>query len=71
MIGVITYSEIKSHFLTAGSAKKEIPSMAEKAAISFPAHVVGTTSPYPTVHSVIYNHNDNISMVQPFAILES
>ena len=39
--------------LTAGSAKKEMPRMAQKAAMSFPGHVMGTVSPYPTVHSVI------------------
>ena len=39
--------------LTAGSAKKEMPRMAQKAAISLPGHVIGTASPYPTVHSVI------------------
>jgi len=37
---------------TAGSAKKAMPSIAENDAISFPAHVSGTTSPYPTVHNV-------------------
>lgn len=44
-------------WLTAGRAKNEIPKMAENAAMSFPAQVVGTTSPYPTVHSVICNIN--------------
>ena len=39
--------------LTAGKAKKEMPRMAQNAAMSFPAHVIGTASPYPTVHNVI------------------
>ena len=41
--------------LTAGSAKKEIPIRAQKEAMSFPIHVSGVMSPYPTVQSVIWN----------------
>lgn len=40
-------------FFTAGRAKKEIPKRAQPDATNFPAHVRGTVSPYPTVHSVI------------------
>jgi len=43
------------HVLTAGRAKNDMPIMAQAAAISFPIHVTGTASPYPTVHSVICN----------------
>ena len=31
--------------LTAGKAKNEMPHIAQKAAISLPAHVIGTVSP--------------------------
>ena len=43
--------------LTAGRAKNEIPNIAQKAAISLPHHVIGTVSPYPTVHRVICKQN--------------
>ena len=38
---------------TAGNAKKDIPNNAHAEAISFPFHVIGTASPYPTVQRVI------------------
>lgn len=38
---------------TAGSAKKEMPSKAQKAAMILPGHVSGVLSPYPTVDRVI------------------
>lgn len=54
--------EEKNRVFTAGRAKKEIPKRAQPEATNFPAHVRGTVSPYPTVHSVIcrllYQKND-------------
>ena len=38
---------------TAGKAKKDMPNNAHAEAISFPFHVIGTASPYPTVQRVI------------------
>ena len=40
--------------ITAGKAKNDIPNKAQADAISFPFHVIGTASPYPTVHRVIW-----------------
>ena len=42
-----------------------MPRMAQNAAMSFPDHVIGTESPYPTVHSVTcaqreYNYDAHI-----------
>ena len=39
--------------LTAGRAKKEMPINAHMEAMSLPFQVLGTASPYPTVHKVI------------------
>lgn len=41
---------------TAGSAKKEMPSRAQNAAIILPGHVSGVLSPYPTVDNVICSY---------------
>lgn len=43
----------RKRLLTAGRAKKEIPKRAQNEATNLPAHVLGTVSPYPTVHNVI------------------
>lgn len=45
--------KMRRKICTAGRAKKEIPKRAQPDATNFPAHVRGTVSPYPTVHSVI------------------
>ena len=47
---IINYSK---SLHTAGKAKKDIPNNAHAEAISFPFHVIGTASPYPTVQRVI------------------
>lgn len=43
--GFVDYISREADPLTAGRAKKEIPRSAQKAAISFPGHVIGTVSP--------------------------
>ena len=43
----------KKVVLTAGRAKKEMPINAHMEAMSLPFQVLGTASPYPTVHKVI------------------
>lgn len=40
--------------LTAGNAKNEIPSSAQNDAITFPCHVSGTISPYPTERKCVW-----------------
>ncbi|KAH3709753.1 hypothetical protein DPMN_069226 [Dreissena polymorpha] len=52
MVGRAVHKYKDARRLTAGSAKNAFPSTADNEAISFPAQVLGTTSPYPTVHSV-------------------
>lgn len=47
------FDGIKKRKRTAGRAKKEMPRRAQKAAITFPGHVSGVLSPYPTVDKVI------------------
>ena len=54
----LIHSALRSLQRTAGRAKKDIPRIAENEAMTFPPHVVGTTSPYPTVHSVTCNTNN-------------
>jgi hypothetical protein len=54
---------------TAGSAKNDIPIMAHEAAINLPAHVIGTASPYPTVHRVIWKKNNRVNCKHTNSIL--
>ena len=44
---------LEKRILTAGRAKKEMPINAHMEAMSLPFQVLGTASPYPTVHKVI------------------
>lgn len=39
------WKNIMKLLLTAGNAKKDMPKMAQHAAINFPAQVIGTVSP--------------------------
>ena len=52
-INVLLNLQKEQKKLTAGKAKKDIPSNAQAEAMSFPFQVVGTASPYPTVQRVI------------------
>jgi hypothetical protein len=57
--------------LTAGSAKNDMPIRAQNEAMSFPIHVVGAMSPYPTVHRVICNDQSKFESIIRLILLAS